>query len=75
MRHLTASACGAGLNALAAADLHGWLVVGGGRAHALLDLAGHGEESLLDVRGVLSGGLEEWNAEVIGQVLRYKVSH
>lgn len=54
---------------MSAADLHGWLVVGGGRAHALLDLAGHGEEGLLDVAGVLSGGFEEWDTEVIGQVL------
>lgn len=41
----------------------GFRVVGGdGAAHALLDLAGHGKESLLDIAGVLGGGLEEGDA-------------
>lgn len=66
---LTAATRGSGLDSLSARDLNGWLVVGGGRAHALLDLAGHGQESLLDVGGVLGGGLEEWDAEVVGEVL------
>lgn len=41
----------------------GFRVVGGdGAAHALLDLAGHGKESLLDIAGVLGRGLEEGDA-------------
>lgn len=48
----------------------GFRVVGSdGAAHALLDLAGHGKESLLDVAGVLGGGLEEGNAQAIGELL------
>lgn len=66
---LTAATRGAGLDSLSARDLDGWLVIGGGRAHALLDLAGHGQESLLDVGGVLGGGLKEWDTEVISEVL------
>jgi hypothetical protein len=67
---LTAAAGAAGLHALALADLHGGLVVDGGVAHALLDLAGHGEEGLLDVAGVLGGGLEEGDAEAVCELLR-----
>lgn len=67
--NLTAATGGAGLDSLSTRDLNGWLVVGGGRAHALLDLTGHGQESLLDVGGVLGGGLEEWDTEVVGEVL------
>ena len=55
--YLTAATGAAGLHALALADLHGGLVVDGGVAHALLDLAGHGKESLLNVGGALCGGL------------------
>jgi hypothetical protein len=66
---LTAAAGAAGLYALALADLHGGLVVDGGVTHALLDLAGHGEESLLDVAGVLGGGLEEGDAEAVCELL------
>lgn len=41
-------------DALALANLYAGLsVVGGCGSHALLDLAGHGEESLLDVAGIL----------------------
>jgi hypothetical protein len=67
--HLTAATGAAGLHALALADLHGGLVVDGGVAHALLDLAGHGEESLLDVAGVLGGGLEEGDSEAVCELL------
>jgi hypothetical protein len=49
--------------------LHGGLVVDGGVAHALLDLAGHGEEGLLDVAGVLGGGLEEGDSEAVCELL------
>jgi hypothetical protein len=66
---LTAAAGAAGLHTLALADLHGRLVVHGGVAHALLDLAGHGEESLLDVAGVLGGSLEEGDAKAVRKLL------
>jgi hypothetical protein len=68
---LAAAAGAAGLHALALADLHGGLVVDGGVAHALLDLAGHGQEGLLDVAGVLGGGLEEGDAEAVCELLRW----
>jgi hypothetical protein len=55
---------------LALADLHTRLrVVGGGSTHAFLDLAGHGQESLLDVAGVLGRCLEEWDAQAVGKFL------
>ena len=66
---LTAATSAAALHALALADLHSGLVVDGGVAHALLDLAGHGEESLLDVAGVLGGGLEEGDSEAVCELL------
>lgn len=45
-------------DALALSDLHAGLgVVGRRSTHALLDLAGHGEEGLLDVAGILCGRL------------------
>ena len=56
---------------MARADLHVRLgVVRCCAAHALLDLAGHGEESLLDVAGVLGRGLEEGDAQAVGEFLR-----
>lgn len=55
---LAAALVGGGADALALADLHAGLgVVGRRGAHALLDLAGHGEEGLLNVAGVLCGRL------------------
>lgn len=67
-----AAAAAAGVrHVLAGADLHAALLVVGGRgAHALLDLAGHGQERLLDVAGVLGRGLEEGNAQAVGEFLR-----
>jgi hypothetical protein len=35
----------------------------------VLDLLGHGKESLLDVGGVLGRGLEEGDAELVGKAL------
>lgn len=69
--HLAAAAGAAGLHALALADLHSGLVVDGGVAHALLDLAGHGQKGLLDIAGVLGRGLEEGNAEAVCELLRW----
>ena len=37
--------------------------------HSCLNLAGHGQESLLDVGGSLGGGFEEFNAEGVGKFL------
>ena len=64
-----AAAGGAGLDALALADAHGRLVVDGGAAHALLDLASHCQKGLLDVGCVLGRGLEEGDAEAVGELL------
>jgi hypothetical protein len=52
------------------ANLNAGLGVGRGlRTHALLDLAGHRKEGLLDVGGVLGRGLEEGNAKAVGELL------
>lgn len=60
---------------MAWADLDVWLgVVRGGGSHALLDLAGHGEEGLLNVAGVLGRGLEEWNSQAVRELLLCAVS-
>lgn len=40
------------------------------RALALLDLSGHGQESLLNVGGVLGRGLEEGDSQAVGKLLR-----
>lgn len=55
-------------------NLYRGLVVGRRRTHALLDLASHGQESLLDVAGVLGRGLEEWDAQAVGEFLQRDVS-
>lgn len=74
--HLAAAVVGGRSNALALADLHAGLgVVGCCGAHALLDLAGHGQESLLDVAGVLGGSLKERNSQAVGEFLQVHVSH
>lgn len=55
---------------MALADLDRRLgVVGGCGSHALLYLASHGQESLLDVAGVFGRGLEEWDAQAVGELL------
>lgn len=67
---LAAAVAGAGRHAVAGADLDVWLgVVGGCSSHALLDLPGHGQESLLDVAGVLGRSLEEWDAQAVSELL------
>lgn len=69
-KHLTASAAGGGSDTLAGADLDGrFRVAGGGGTHALLDLTGHGQESLLDIAGVLGRRLEEGNSQAISKLL------
>jgi hypothetical protein len=67
--YLTASARRPALDALSLPDGDCRLVVDGVRAHALLDLSGHGQESLFDVRGALCGGLEEGDSEAVGELL------
>jgi hypothetical protein len=77
MLRLAATATGSVLHALTLTNRNGRLGVGGGGAHALLDLAGHGQEGLLDVGSALCGGLEEWNAEAVCEFLyqRLESSH
>lgn len=72
---LTAAASGPGLDALALADLDGGLVVDGRSAHSLLDLSGHGQESLLDVGSALGGGLKEGDSKAVGEFLGDSVLH
>lgn len=68
--HLTAAAVGRVTDTLALANVHaGFRVVGSRGAHALLDLASHGQESLLNVAGVLGGSLEEWDAQAVSEFL------
>lgn len=43
----------------------------GGSSHAILDLLGHGHESLLDVGGALGRGLQEGDGELISEFLLY----
>lgn len=50
-------------------DLQGRLVVDGRIAHALLDLACHGQECLLDILCILGRCLEEWDAEAVCEFL------
>ena len=62
-------------HALAGADLDALLgCVRRVGTHALLDLASHGEESLLDVGGRLGGCLEEGNSKAVGKFLQICVS-
>ncbi|KAK1253912.1 hypothetical protein MKX07_001989 [Trichoderma sp. CBMAI-0711] len=69
------AAAGRVADALALADVHaGFRVVGRRGAHALLDLASHGQESLLNVAGVLGGGLEEGDAQAVSELLDRDVS-
>lgn len=70
---LAAPTSTARLHTLTLSDLHRRLVVDGRVAHALLDLACHGQEGLLDVAGVLGGGLEEGDAEAVREFL-YNIS-
>ena len=66
---LTAATTRLRLHALTLANLDIGLVVNGGCTHSLLDLACHGQERLLDVRGVLGGGLKERYAEAVRKLL------
>lgn len=68
--HLAAAAGAAGLHTLALANLDSRFVVDGGVAHAFLDLASHGEESLLNIAGVLGRGLKEGDSEAVCELLR-----
>ena len=66
---LAAATSAARLHVGALADLHCGLVVDRGVAHALLDLARHREESLLDVARVFGRRLEERNSQAVGELL------
>lgn len=71
---LAAASAGTALYALALPDGHCGLGVGRGCAHALLDLAGHGQEGLLDVGCALGRSLEEGNAEAVCKFLHHAIS-
>jgi hypothetical protein len=73
-KSLTAATGAAALDGATLTDLDGRLVVDGGVAHAFLDLAGHGQEGLLDVGCVLGRCLEEGNAEAVGEFLMGSIS-
>jgi hypothetical protein len=66
---LAAAPRGAGLNSLALTDLYRRLVVGSCSSHPFLNLSGHGEEGLLNVRSILGGCLEEGDTETVGKFL------
>ena len=67
---LAAAALGPRRHAGAGHDVHAGLGVACGRAaHALLDLARHRQEGLLDVARVLGRGLEEGDAQAVGEFL------
>jgi hypothetical protein len=68
---LAAATAGSALHTVSLPDRDRWLGIGGCGAHALLDLAGHGEESLLDVGRALRGGLEEGDAEAVCEFLEW----
>lgn len=69
MTRLAAAPSGAGLNSLALTDLYRRLVVGSGSSHPFLNLSGHGEEGLLNVRGILGRCLEEGDSETVSKFL------
>jgi hypothetical protein len=66
---LAATATGSVLHTLALTDGDCGLGVGGCGTHALLDLTGHGKESLLDVGGALRRRLEKGDAEAVSELL------
>ena len=71
--NLTATTRAAGLHTLTLSDLYSRLVVHGRVTHALLDLAGHRQEGLLDVASVLCRSFEERDAEAVCEFLFSKV--
>lgn len=70
---LAAAGVAGGRDAVTGPDLDvGFRVVGCCGSHPLLDLAGHGQEGLLDVAGVLGGGFQEWDSQAVGEFLKGK---
>lgn len=67
---LAAATTGSVLHALALSNGDCGLRVGGRSSHTLLDLAGHSQESLLDIGGALCGSLKEGDAEAVCEFLR-----
>ena len=56
---------------MSGADLDVWFrVVGRRGTHPLLDLAGHGQEGLLDVACILRRGLKERDSQAVGEFLK-----
>ena len=69
MISLAAAASRSRLHTLVIADLNSGFVVHLRGAHTLFYLSSHGEESLLNVRGVLSGCFEEGDTKTVGEFL------
>merc|ERR1712093_107168 len=72
---LTAATGRSWLHTLTLSNLYRRLVVCCGSTHSLLDLAGHSQESLLNIGCVLSRRLEEWNAKAVSEFLCNCVLH
>ena len=66
---LTAPPGRARLHTLSLADLYCGLVIDGGGAHSLFDLASHCQKGLFDIRGVLGGCLQKWDTQTISKFL------
>lgn len=60
------------LNTLSSANLNSGLVVCGGCTHSLLDLTCHGQESLLDIAGILGRSFEEGDTKAVRKLLQDK---
>lgn len=67
--NLAATTSRTGLDALALTDMHRWLVIDRCSAHPLLDLPGHGQECLLDVRSALRRCLKERDSKTVSEFL------
>lgn len=73
---LAAAASRPRLHTLSLSDLYCWLVICCGRSHSFLDLASHGQESLLDVAGVFRRCLKEWDTKAVSKFLKtHKSQH
>jgi hypothetical protein len=66
---LAAAAAGAALHTLSLSDGHSGLVVDGCGTHALLNLAGHGQERLLNIGCTLRRRFQEGNAKAVRKFL------
>ncbi len=70
MIRLTTATTGSRLDTLSLTNLHSRLVVYGRGAHALLDLSGHRQEGLFDIRRILGRCFQKWDSEAISKFLK-----